>query len=137
MEGESIESSLPDKHMDDSLRRAELLAEGFRLFNRQEFFDCHEVLEELWKQQQEPEKQFTQGIIQIAVGYYHLLRDNKEGALKLLHKGSARLRHFEPTYANVKVSSLLTEVEAALCWLNRAEGNEVFVPKLEFVSDLQ
>lgn len=66
--------------------------EGVRLFNEREFFDCHEVLEDLWNDQQGSEKQLTQGILQIGVGYYHYLRSNSNGARKLLARGLGRLR---------------------------------------------
>ena len=49
-------SEYPDKYL-----------EGIRLFNEQEFFECHEVLEELWSETLGEEKKFYQGLIQAAV----------------------------------------------------------------------
>jgi predicted metal-dependent hydrolase len=67
---------------------------GIELFNEREFFECHEVLEELWNDQQEPEKQLTQGILQIAVAYYHYLRGNYSGTCKLFHRAWPRISGF-------------------------------------------
>lgn len=67
---------------------------GIEQFNEREFFECHEVLEALWKDQQEPEKQLTQGILQIAVGYYHYLRGNHEGTRRLFRRGLPRVIPF-------------------------------------------
>ena len=56
---------------------------GIEQFNQQDFFDCHETLEDLWRLDTSGERELIQGIIQIAVGYYHYLRENRVGALKL------------------------------------------------------
>jgi hypothetical protein len=67
---------------------------GIEQFNDREFFECHEVLEALWNDQSEPEKQLTQGILQIAVGYYHYLRGNYEGTRRLFRRGLPRVKLF-------------------------------------------
>lgn len=78
--------SLEDKWL------AEKLELGIVQFNKGEYFDCHETLEEVWRELNADEKEITQAIIQIAVAYYHLLNSNSEGARKLLKRGSCRLR---------------------------------------------
>jgi len=90
------------------------LRKGIDEFNRQQFFECHETLEALWQKQPEPERQFTQGIIQIAVGFYHLLRGNREGAIKLFSRGLSRIRNFEPWHRGVNVTALAEAVEKNL-----------------------
>ena len=93
---------------DDVHRR---FLEGVELFNRKEFFECHEILEEVWNAQEEPEKQLTQGLIQVAVGFYHALRGNKVGAIKLFTRGLPRIRPFatpdsaDPTVAAIASSN--------------------------------
>jgi hypothetical protein len=64
---------------------------GIDLFNEQEYFECHEVLELVWRDQTGPERELTQGIIQLAVGLYHLSRDNSQGALKVMTAGMKRV----------------------------------------------
>ena len=86
------------------------LRKGIDEFNRQQFFECHETLEALWQKQPEPERQFTQGIIQIAVGFYHLLRGNRAGATKLFTRGLARIRSFEPEHGGINVTALAVAV---------------------------
>ena len=41
--------------------------EAIELFNQEEFFECHDVLEELWAETQGGEKKFYQGLIQLAI----------------------------------------------------------------------
>jgi len=43
---------------------------------------------------QDPHREWVQGLIQIAVAYHHLERDNVKGALKLLVRGFARIKKF-------------------------------------------
>lgn len=62
------------------------------LFNRQEFFECHEVLEDLWRPLPPgPEKTFLQGLLQVGVGYYHWQRGNAVGARNKLRSGLEKL----------------------------------------------
>ncbi|MDY7012991.1 MAG: DUF309 domain-containing protein, partial [Cyanobacteriota bacterium] len=58
--------------------------QGVEEFNRQEFYTCHDTLEALWMDSTEPDKTFYQGILQIAVGCYHLGNSNWHGAVTLL-----------------------------------------------------
>lgn len=97
---------------DEQMQERELkLRSGIEQFNRQEFFDCHETLEELWMHDSSPERELIQGIIQIAVGYYHHLRDNQVGALKLLTRGLARVKKYEPTCLQLNIQRFALAVE--------------------------
>ncbi|WP_164525568.1 DUF309 domain-containing protein [Siminovitchia acidinfaciens] len=51
-----------------------------------DFFECHEVLEEHWKQHGMERNSVWVGLIQIAVSLYHYRRENKTGALKMMDK---------------------------------------------------
>ena len=53
--------------------------EGIRLFNECEFFDCHQVLEDLWQETLGPERKFYQGLIQAAVALFHFGNENLGG----------------------------------------------------------
>jgi len=50
-----------------------------------DYFECHELLEEYWKEHPEsPYRQAWVGLIQAAVGMYHYRRGNAAGAAKSL-----------------------------------------------------
>ena len=57
--------------------------EGLRLFNAEDFFESHEVLEELWSETQDERKKFYQGLIQAAVALLHFGNGNLGGAKKV------------------------------------------------------
>ena len=83
--------------------------QGVEQFNAGQFYACHDVLEALWIDSIEPDKTFYQGILQIAVGLYHLGNHNQRGAMILLGEGSNRLRRYLPTYGGINVEELLTQ----------------------------
>jgi predicted metal-dependent hydrolase len=64
---------------------------GLVLFNRGDFFACHEVWEELWLHSTGTEKLFYQGMIQAAVAILHAERDNRRGAASTWRKARTNL----------------------------------------------
>jgi len=56
---------------------------GIVLFNEQDFFEAHEVWEDLWADSHGNERRFYQGLIQAAVGLCHYGNGNLGGAVKL------------------------------------------------------
>lgn len=90
------------------------LKKGIDQFNQREFYACHDTLEAIWMEAETAEKPFYQGILQIAVGFYHLGNLNWRGGAILLGEGINRLRRFEPSYQGVVVDTL---VDQATDWL--------------------
>jgi hypothetical protein len=56
---------------------------GVLLFNAQDYFEAHEVWEDLWSESHGEERRFYQGLIQAAVGLCHFGNGNLGGAAKL------------------------------------------------------
>lgn len=56
---------------------------GILFFNRQDYFEAHEVWESLWMDTAGPDKRFYQALIQAAVALYHFGNGNLRGASKL------------------------------------------------------
>lgn len=109
-----------------------LFVKGVELFNEREFFDCHEVLEDYWKHQSAPEKQLTQGLIQIAVAYYHVLRGNRVGALKLLERGIPRVEQFLPSRKRLLLQDFLENVRHDRdLILQSADNSRLIIPKIK------
>lgn len=80
---------------------------GVEQFNQKEFYPCHDTLEALWMESSEPDKTFYQGILQVAVGCYHLNNNNWRGAVILLGEGTRKLSNYEPDYKEIDVTHLL------------------------------
>jgi hypothetical protein len=66
------------------------LDEGIRLFNAGEFFDCHEVLEDAWRE-----------------------NDNLEGAIKVMRSGLPQL-HAYSNWPGIELKSFIPDLERCL-----------------------
>ena len=86
---------------------------GIEEFNRREFFESHETLEDAWNEESGPLRVFYQGVIQIAVGCAHIQRGNYEGATHLLARGQAKVEETLAANPGIDAASLL--VQAAAC----------------------
>lgn len=91
-----------------------LFDRGIDLFNRQEFFECHEVFEELWTFSQQPDRWFLQALIHFAVGFYHAGRSNPTGATRQLRKGLRKIQGYLPQWDGVQTGKIAHEVEQRL-----------------------
>lgn len=54
-----------------------------QLFNEQEYFACHDVLEELWEAAEASQRDFYQGLLHAAVCLFHYSEGNPAGARKM------------------------------------------------------
>jgi uncharacterized protein len=85
---------------------ADLYEKGIDLFNRGEYFECHEVWEEVWKRSSGEEKLFYQGIIQAAVALLHAERGNVAGAASQFKKAREKLDPLPAVYGGIALGEL-------------------------------
>ena len=89
----------------------------FECFNRQRFFEAHEVLEALWlPQRQGPNGPFYKGLIQLAGAFVHWQKNRPGPAAALLGLARADLREYPAIHADLNVAGALAMVEE---WLRR------------------
>ncbi len=86
------------------------LERGVAQFNDRLFFECHDTLEDLWSGLRGAERDFVQGLIQVAVGFYHLGNGNHAGAVRLFDRGLLRLARYPAHYAGLDGGSLRSAV---------------------------
>ena len=85
---------------------------GIALFNAAQFFEAHEVLEDIWRPAAGTERRFLQGLIQIAVALHHFTTGNRVGAGSLLARGAAKLDDLPDEYLGVRVDALRQQADA-------------------------
>ena len=102
--------------------------QGIEYFNDCEFFEAHEVWEELWADTSGESRKFYQGLIQVAVCLHHFGNGNIRGAKKLFNSSTNYLRPYGPLYAGLDVDKLLSELEA--CCAEILASTEAF-PTIE------
>jgi predicted metal-dependent hydrolase len=85
---------------------------GFwRLWQEEDFFACHEVLEELWRRTADAQRGFYHGLIHAAVTRYQHRRGNAVGAARQWVKTQERLAPFRPVFYGVNIEQLLRATE--------------------------
>jgi predicted metal-dependent hydrolase len=110
-------------------------------FNRREFFECHETLEALWLAEPGMVRRVYQGILQVGVGFLHLLRGNYAGATGVLANGLARLEAFGPVCLGLDIAGLCAEAarcQAEILRLGPAGLKDFdleLLPEIRFVAD--
>jgi uncharacterized protein len=107
--------------------------EGIEHFNKCDFFEAHEVWEELWADYSGPSRKFYQGLIQVAVCLHHFGNGNIRGAKKLYFGCRGYLEPYLPKHEGLDLAQLLGQLET--CCRAILESKEEF-PKIEIVPDL-
>ena len=107
--------------------------QGVEYFNDCEFFEAHEVWEELWTEYQGTSRKFYQGLIQLAVCLHHFGNGNARGAIKLYHSSRKYLQEYAPHHEGVDLEKLFADMEA--CCRQLLESQEEY-PQVEIEPDL-
>ena len=88
----------------------ELFQKGINAFNKRCFYDAHEYWEELWLDYKLEDSKFIQGLIQLAVSYYHLFNNNLNGAKSMIKKCLGKLENFDKS-RGIDVNDLKNQVK--------------------------
>ncbi|MEP7041037.1 MAG: DUF309 domain-containing protein [Chloroflexota bacterium] len=118
---------LDPKEADDLLRR------GVALFNGLRYWHAHEAWETLWRAADDEDRDFYQGLIQVAAGLLHLQRRNARGARNKLAEGLAKLKKYEPAYRDLVLSELVARGSLILEDLNEGLLPYLIPPVLRLV----
>lgn len=104
-----------------------LYLQFFTHYHKEEYWEAHEVLEELW--QTERDNDFYHGLIQIAAIMHQLKRGKVRGARKLATSAIRYLSPYEPQHKGVDVAKVLKWLHQCLDKLPDQE--KMSLPELE------
>jgi predicted metal-dependent hydrolase len=91
----------------------------FECFNRQLFFEAHDVLEELWlKDKLSPNYRFYKGLIQYAGAFVHLQKNRLRPSAALFKLARTNIAQYPALHERLDTSALLVAIEG---WLERLE----------------
>lgn len=146
-----MKTTRPQKKKPEEINRAELkeiemssedweeFHHGITLFNNGQFWHAHEAWELVWRQHDEDERLFFQGIIQLAAAYHQVtVKPNLRGAMNNFEKAFGKLEVFRPEYLGLRVTPLLHFIEEGKKEIKRLEKrkehqfNLQLIPKLQF-----
>jgi hypothetical protein len=110
-----------------------LMRRGVALFNGVRYWHAHEAWETLWRAAAEDDRDFYQGLIQVAAGLLHLQRRNARGARNKLSEGLDKLENYQPMHRGVLVSELVGKCRRILADLESGYLPYLIPPVLKFV----
>ena len=97
----ACQESLPD-----------LARRGIDLFNQGEYYQCHDDLEEAWRQDESDGRILYQGLLQTGIALYQIQRSNYRGAMKMLLRLRQWLEPLPDTCRGVDVAGVRRMVTA-------------------------
>ena len=118
---------------EDSAVDLALYRRGIELFNHAEFYDAHEVLEDVWRPSAEPEKKFLQALIQTAVALHHHSTGNVVGCRSLMARALRNFQGYPEGFCGIELEPLRT----ALADWQRALAEGTPLPPLPKVNVIQ
>lgn len=110
-----------------------LFRQGVADFNRARYWHAHESWETLWRAAPDEERNFYQGLIQVAAGLLHLQRRNRRGARNKLAEGMEKLRPYLPAHRGIFVNELMGVGARLLSELDRGRIPYLIPPNIRFV----
>lgn len=108
-----------------------LFWQGVALFNGARYWHAHEAWETLWRAAPDEERDFYQGLIQLAAGLLHLQRRNRRGAVNKLTEGLSRLRPYAPKHRGIVVNELIGSASVILAELRSGEIPYLIPPTIK------
>ena len=100
----------------------------FECFNRQEFYESHDVLEALWLAERgRPNADFYKGLIQLAGAFVHLQKNRLRPAAALFKLARAHLEKYPATHLDLEVAEITALISG---WLQRIEEGDFAVNPL-------
>jgi predicted metal-dependent hydrolase len=94
----------------------------FELFNRQKFYEAHDVLENLWL----PDRHgvngnFYKGLIQLAGAFVHLQKNRLRPSAALFKLSQANLEKYPHVHAQLDLAAVQALIGDWLQWLEQSE----------------
>ena len=102
------------KHVvEEIVEKEQAISDGISYFNNERFWECHEILEGVWKNCTGNEKFLVQGLILVAAGLVHYQKDEDEICISIFNRALAKLENSNGQYHNIdidKIKKTVTEM---------------------------
>jgi len=90
---------------EDALKRAR------QYFNDERYWECHEVLESVWKNVYEGEKDLVQGIILVAAAFVHYQKNENDICISIMKRAMEKLSSASGEYHDVDMDKFRMATE--------------------------
>ena len=102
------------KHVvEEIVEKEQAISDGISYFNNERFWECHEILEGVWKNCVGDEKFLVQGLILVAAGLVHYQKDEDEICISIFNRAMTKLENSDGQYHNIdidKIKKTVTEM---------------------------
>jgi len=83
---------------------------GLDYFNREFYYECHDLWEEVWAEAKGKEKVFYQALIMVAVSLYHFGNENLAGALSCYQKALNEFQKLPDRFLGLDIRELVLKL---------------------------
>jgi hypothetical protein len=113
----------------------------FVCFNRGQFYEAHDVLEQLWlKDRHGANGSFYKGLIQLAGAFVHLQKNRLRPSAALFKLATANLQKYPARHDRLDIVLILDWIQQ---WIAKLEGNDFAVnpltpstaPRIDLLAD--
>ena len=118
-----LDTSIPENHLDDLIQKLssigkldhakhvieetfekdDAVSQGISYFNDERFWECHEVLEGVWKTIDGDEKKLVNGLILVAAGLVHYQKDEDDVCISIFKRALEKLENAKGKYYNIDI----------------------------------
>jgi hypothetical protein len=106
--------------------KLEVLREGISLFNEERYWECHEVLEQIWHPARGVERSTIQGLILTAAALVHHQKGEDEVCLRMLRKAFDKLGS-QNVYEAVDLKNVRAQIQEIIASKN-PKPFTIFIP---------
>lgn len=96
--------------VEEKVEKEKALNDAVFYFNNERFWECHEVLESVWKATYEGEKDLVQGIILVAAALVHYQKGENDICLSIMGRAMEKLASSGGKYHGIDVDSFKKKV---------------------------
>ena len=97
--------------VEEKIEKEEALKRAKQYFNDEKYWECHEVLEGVWKKTHEGEKDLVQGIILVAAALVHYQKNENDICLSIMKRAMEKLSSSSGMYHNVDMDKFRKTTE--------------------------
>lgn len=96
--------------IEEKMEKEEAIVQAKEYFNNERFWECHEVLEGVWKNTSQGEKDLVQGIILVAAALVHYQKNETDICISILKRAMEKLSNASDKYYNIDVDLVRKKV---------------------------
>ncbi|NIP62530.1 MAG: DUF309 domain-containing protein [Nitrosopumilaceae archaeon] len=103
------------KHVvEEDIDKEDAINCGISYFNDERFWECHEVLEGVWKKCYEGEKDLVQGLILVAAALVHFQKNENDICLSIFKRALNKLSNSSGMYHKIDVDNIRDKISSMI-----------------------